>query len=247
MLIIAIVGSGAYYLGTRNKTASTSSNITENTSLLSNSQTEVNLNIPIIPPSSEKQNVQPSVISSNKKTYISKIFNVQFEYPKEWYVYEKLRYGGDFTFLKDATRPKDAEPCDCDADLYNSLARIYSYDLLETQAESKKTQNSSLFYKGINQQIVNDDNVNYKVTYSYALKEAEKVGVTLNRTFYINKNGLRVVKQYIFSEIGASIGVRYYVYLGDKVYMIVMNDSKEYNTTDDATLGEIANSFKVKG
>ncbi|MES2623289.1 MAG: hypothetical protein V4576_02655 [Patescibacteria group bacterium] len=186
-------------------------------------------------------------VASNKKSYTSNIFGIQFEYPKEWYAHEKLRFGSDISFLSTSTRPDELNAsCECDGDLYYSLARINVMDSYATKEEALKETTSLLMYRGVTEQMINDENIQKPETYPRALELAKQAGVKIGKTFFINKNGLRVVRQYGFGELnGERIVEVYFVYVGDKIYRISGKNNDVFNPAEDAVLRDIAESFNV--
>ena len=241
IIIIALIGGGAYYAGvsrSMNKVKTTDT-VGVPTSSQANEDLDVS-GISITPPSS---NTVKTKADSTKKIYVSNIFNVQFRYPNEWYIYEKLKYGADFTFVTSPTRPKDEEPCDCGKDLYNSLAVINSYELYNTEAESKaKHYNSSIYYKGINQSIIDADNIRNASMIEYGAVKAKAANIKLGKSF-IQTNGTKIVRDYVYSELHGELSAVYYVYLGDTLY-VISSYRGGYSEAEDIALKEIALSFR---
>lgn len=237
IILIALIGGGAYYAGTLK-----SKPITTDVVVSTSTSTEEAINIPIKAPSSEKVE-----IPSDKKVYTSTL-GVEFEIPKTLYAYDKLAFGSDITLLESQTRPKElTESCDCDGDLYYSTVRINAHDLKDSKEAAINEHGSVLYYKGITQQLLSEEDAKMTETFPPAVSMTTKAQVKLGKTFVsINKNGLKVVRQYVFSEMnGDRISVIYYVYVGNKVYGISGKQGVQYSATEDAVLANIAATFKV--
>ncbi|MES2623385.1 MAG: hypothetical protein V4576_03170 [Patescibacteria group bacterium] len=238
IILIALIGAGAYYAGTQNsmvKTTPITNTQTNETTPLETSTTSSNTNIPI-------------EVSSNKKTYTSNIYNVSFELPKDLYVYEKLAFSFyDFSLLKSSTRPKERTAgCECDSDVYGSTITISVRDLMSSKEEAIKFGGSVYNYSGVTQQMLNEENTKTEA-YPPAIEAAKKANVTFGKNIVnINANGLKVVRQYSFSELnGDRVTVTYNIYVKDKLYTIAIGSNKSYNKEDDNTLKDIAASFKA--
>lgn len=239
IVLIALIGGGAYYAGTRNSIVNTTQTALE---ISKNSEAFESTGATITPPS-----FQQTAVASNKKTYTSTL-GVEFEIPKTLYAYDKLAFGSNITILESATRPKElTESCNCDGDLYYSTVRINAYDLLNSKEAAMKEHGSVLFYKGLTQKLLEEENAKTVETFQMAVETAAKAQVKLGKSFVnINKNGLTVVRHYAFSEMnGVKISAAYYVYAGNKVYVITGKKGNVYSATEDALLADIAASFKV--